>query len=91
MQAVVINDDVAVEDSLYTAGRRGVGTTVLAEKIVGAAAEEKRPLNELAELCHKVNAQGRRSIGARAGPGGYQRHQARRADGCTTPHLFSLE
>ena len=37
--AVVINDDVAVEDSLYTAGRRGVGATVLAEKICGAAAE----------------------------------------------------
>ena len=34
VRAVVINDDVAVEDSLYTAGRRGVGTTVLAEKIV---------------------------------------------------------
>ncbi len=36
---VVINDDVAVKDSLYTAGRRGVGTIVLAEKIAGAAAE----------------------------------------------------
>jgi len=59
VEAVVINDDVAVEDSLYTAGRRGVGTTVLAEKIVGAAAEEKRPLAELTELCRKVNANGR--------------------------------
>jgi len=59
VEAVVINDDVAVQDSLYTAGRRGVGTTVLAEKIVGAAAEEKRPLSELAELCRKVNASGR--------------------------------
>ena len=38
-EAVVINDDVAVEDSLYTAGRRGTGTTVAAEKICGAAAE----------------------------------------------------
>src|SRR5579862_9783157 len=38
VEAVIINDDVAVEDSLYTAGRRGVGTTVLAEKICGAAA-----------------------------------------------------
>ena len=36
VEQVVINDDVAVEDSLYTAGRRGVGGTVLAEKIVGA-------------------------------------------------------
>src|SRR6202049_2126750 len=37
--SVVIDDDVAVQDSLYTAGRRGVGATVLAEKIAGAAAE----------------------------------------------------
>jgi len=44
VEAVVIDDDVAVQDSLYTAGRRGVGTTVLAEKICGAAAEEKRAL-----------------------------------------------
>src|SRR5918911_2707096 len=38
VEAVVTNDDVAVQDSLYTAGRRGVGVTVLAEKICGAAA-----------------------------------------------------
>ncbi len=59
VEAVVIDDDVAVQDSLYTAGRRGVGTTVLAEKICGAAAEEGRPLAEVAELCRKVNANGR--------------------------------
>jgi phosphoenolpyruvate---glycerone phosphotransferase subunit DhaK len=59
VEAVVIDDDVAVQDSLYTAGRRGVGTTVLAEKICGAAAEELRPLSEVAELCRKVNANGR--------------------------------
>ena len=59
MEAVVINDDVAVQDSLYTAGRRGVGTTVLAEKICGAAAEAHRPLKEVAELCRRVNANGR--------------------------------
>lgn len=59
VEAVVINDDVAVKDSLYTAGRRGVGLTVLAEKIIGAAAEQRRPLVEVAELCRKVNAQGR--------------------------------
>jgi dihydroxyacetone kinase-like protein len=59
VEAVVIDDDVAVKDSLYTAGRRGVGLTVLAEKIVGAAAEQGRPLAEVAELCRKVNAQGR--------------------------------
>ena len=40
VESVVIDDDVAVQDSLYTAGRRGVGTTVLAEKIAGARAEE---------------------------------------------------
>jgi dihydroxyacetone kinase-like protein len=57
--AVVTNDDVAVEDSLYTAGRRGVGITVLAEKICGAAAEEGKSLAEVAELCRTVNAQGR--------------------------------
>src|SRR5262245_47257430 len=44
VEAVVIDDDVAVKDSLYTAGRRRVGTTVLAEKICGAAAEQRRPL-----------------------------------------------
>jgi dihydroxyacetone kinase-like protein len=59
VEAVVIDDDVAVQDSLYTAGRRGVGTTVLAEKICGAAAEDGRPLAEVAELCRKVNANGR--------------------------------
>ena len=59
VEAVVTNDDVAVQDSLYTAGRRGVGITVLAEKICGAAAEEGQPLAEVAELCRKVNGQGR--------------------------------
>ena len=59
VEAVVIDDDVAVQDSLYTAGRRGVGTTVLAEKICGAAAEEERSLGDVAELCRKVNANGR--------------------------------
>jgi len=59
VEAVVTNDDVAVKDSLYTAGRRGVGVTVLAEKICGAAAEEKRSLKQVADLCRKVNDQGR--------------------------------
>jgi dihydroxyacetone kinase-like protein len=57
--AVITNDDVAVQDSLYTAGRRGVGITVIAEKICGAAAEERRSLEEVAELCRRVNDQGR--------------------------------
>jgi phosphoenolpyruvate---glycerone phosphotransferase subunit DhaK len=59
VEAVVTNDDVAVQDSLYTAGRRGVGITVIAEKICGAAAEEGKSLAEVAELCRSVNAQGR--------------------------------
>jgi dihydroxyacetone kinase-like protein len=59
VEAVVIDDDVAVQDSLYTAGRRGVGTTVLAEKICGAAAEEKRSLKDVADLCRLVNENGR--------------------------------
>src|SRR3972149_4412856 len=59
VEAVVTNDDVAVKDSLYTAGRRGVGVTVLAEKISGAAAEQRRPLAEVAEICRKVNGWGR--------------------------------
>jgi dihydroxyacetone kinase-like protein len=57
--SVVTNDDVAVQDSLYTAGRRGVGVTVLAEKIAGAAAEEGRSLADVAEIARRVNAQGR--------------------------------
>jgi phosphoenolpyruvate---glycerone phosphotransferase subunit DhaK len=56
---VVVNDDVAVEDSLYTAGRRGVGVTVLLEKLVGAAAEEGRPLPDLVALARSVNDAGR--------------------------------
>src|SRR5574342_177451 len=59
VEAVVTDDDVAVKDSLYTAGRRGVGVTVLAEKIGGAAAEQRRPLKEVADVCRKVNAHGR--------------------------------
>jgi dihydroxyacetone kinase-like protein len=59
VESVVTNDDVAVEDSLYTAGRRGVGITVIAEKICGAAAEEGKSLAEVAEICRRVNGQGR--------------------------------
>jgi len=59
VEAVVVDDDVAVKDSLYTAGRRGVGLTVIMEKIVGAAAEEGRSLQEVADLARKINGQGR--------------------------------
>ena len=59
VEAVVVSDDVAVKDSLYTAGRRGVGTTVLAEKICGAAAERGDALRQVADLCRRVNEWGR--------------------------------
>ena len=67
VEAVVTNDDVAVQDSLYTAGRRGVGITVLAEKICGAAADEGKSLAEVAEICRTVNGQGR-SMGMALAP-----------------------
>jgi dihydroxyacetone kinase-like protein len=57
--AVVVNDDVAVQDSTWTAGRRGVGTTVLLEKIVGAAAEGGANLAECTRIATKVNDHGR--------------------------------
>lgn len=59
VQNILIDDDVAVKDSLYTAGRRGVGTTVLVEKIVGAAAEAGYDLEQCADLARKANSYGR--------------------------------
>ncbi|UGS28200.1 dihydroxyacetone kinase subunit DhaK [Microbacterium resistens] len=59
VRSVTVDDDVAVQDSLYTAGRRGVGLTVLLEKIVGAAAEEGQDLAAVADLAARVNGQGR--------------------------------
>jgi phosphoenolpyruvate---glycerone phosphotransferase subunit DhaK len=59
VNAVITNDDVAVQDSLYTAGRRGVGVTVLLEKIVGGAAEAGADLDAVTALAKKVNANGR--------------------------------
>jgi dihydroxyacetone kinase-like protein len=56
---ILIDDDVAVKDSLYTQGRRGVGTTILAEKICGAAAETGYDLGLLADLCRRINSNGR--------------------------------
>ncbi|WP_136193033.1 dihydroxyacetone kinase subunit DhaK [Actinomyces procaprae] len=56
---VVTADDVAVEDSLYTAGRRGVGVTVIVEKIAGAAAEEGRTLAEVAAVAKRTSEAGR--------------------------------
>jgi dihydroxyacetone kinase-like protein len=73
MASVVTNDDVAVRDSLYTAGRRGVGVTVLVEKIVGAAAEAGADLETCRLLAERVNAQGR-SMGVAL-------------TSCTVPHV----
>ncbi|MCC6905315.1 MAG: dihydroxyacetone kinase subunit DhaK [Anaerolineae bacterium] len=62
VQSILIDDDAAVKDSLYTAGRRGVGATVITEKITGAAAEAGYDLLQCADLCRKVNTSSR-SIG----------------------------
>ncbi|TFD57849.1 dihydroxyacetone kinase subunit DhaK [Cryobacterium suzukii] len=56
VRAVIINDDVAVKDSLYTAGRRGVAGTVLVEKITGAAAERGDDLDAVLAVAEKVNS-----------------------------------
>jgi dihydroxyacetone kinase-like protein len=56
---VLIDDDVAVKDSLYTQGRRGVGTTVLAEKICGAGAQQGYSLDKLSNLGRRINQNGR--------------------------------
>src|SRR6185312_8555507 len=59
VESVVTNDDVAVEDSTWTAGRRGVGVTVLLEKIAGAKAEAGGSLAEVAAVAARVNDRGR--------------------------------
>ncbi|MBO3103236.1 dihydroxyacetone kinase subunit DhaK [Cellulomonas fengjieae] len=56
VRTVVVNDDVAVEDSLYTAGRRGVAGTVAVEKIAGAAAERGDDLDAVAAVAERVVA-----------------------------------
>lgn len=63
---VLMDDDVAVKDSLYTAGRRGVANTVIAEKILGAAARDGASLDALAALGRALNNDGF-SIGAALG------------------------
>jgi dihydroxyacetone kinase-like protein len=54
VESVVVNDDVAVEDSLYTSGRRGVAGTVFVHKIAGAAAEAGLSLSEVREVAERV-------------------------------------
>lgn len=72
VRTVVTDDDVAVKDSLYTAGRRGVGGTVLVEKIAGAAAQRGDTLERVAEIAGRVNSKAR-SMGMALTP-------------CTVPH-----
>ncbi len=59
VESVLLDDDVAVQDSLYTAGRRGTGATVLAEKIAGAKAEAGGSLAEVAGVARRVNERAR--------------------------------
>ncbi|QEU76969.1 dihydroxyacetone kinase subunit DhaK [Streptomyces subrutilus] len=59
VERVLVNDDVAVTDSLYTAGRRGTGATLFVEKVAGAAAEAGASLEEVAEVARRVNASSR--------------------------------
>jgi dihydroxyacetone kinase-like protein len=59
VETVLVNDDVAVQDSLYTAGRRGTGATVIVEKIAGALAEEGGDLAAVAGVGRKVNERSR--------------------------------
>src|SRR4029453_17986350 len=68
VESVLINDDVAVQDSLYTAGRRGLGVTVMAEKICGAAAARGDDLGRVAGLGRGGKASGR-SLGMGLPPG----------------------
>jgi dihydroxyacetone kinase-like protein len=59
VESVLVDDDVAVQDSTFTAGRRGVGATVLVEKIAGAAADEGRGLADVADVARRANAASR--------------------------------
>jgi phosphoenolpyruvate---glycerone phosphotransferase subunit DhaK len=72
VESVLTDDDVAVENSLYTAGRRGVGLTVLMEKLLGAAAEQKASLADIKTLGDRIRNSGR-SMGMALTP-------------CTVPH-----
>lgn len=81
VQKVVVNDDVAVENSTYTTGRRGVAGTVFVHKIAGAAAQSGMEISKVKEIANRVIANVR-TMGMSLGP-------------CTVPALgkpsFSLE
>jgi dihydroxyacetone kinase-like protein len=59
VRTVLVDDDVAVQDSTYTAGRRGTGATVFVEKIAGALAEDGADLDAVAQVARRVNAASR--------------------------------
>ncbi|HEY6574126.1 MAG TPA: dihydroxyacetone kinase subunit DhaK [Mycobacterium sp.] len=59
VESVLVDDDVAVQDSTFTAGRRGVGATVLVEKIAGAAADQGRGIADVADVARRANAASR--------------------------------
>jgi phosphoenolpyruvate---glycerone phosphotransferase subunit DhaK len=59
VETVLVDDDVAVKDSTWTAGRRGTGATVFVEKIAGALAEKGADLAAVAEMGKRVNAASR--------------------------------
>lgn len=67
VETVVVDDDIAVEDSTFTAGKRGIAGTVLVHKILGAAAEEGKSLQEIKEIADKVVAN-IKSIGVALNP-----------------------
>ncbi|KRL90225.1 dihydroxyacetone kinase subunit DhaK [Lactobacillus kalixensis] len=54
VKSIVVDDDIAVENSLYTQGRRGVAGTIFMHKILGAAAQEGASLDEIDKLAHEV-------------------------------------
>ena len=54
VETVVVDDDIAVEDSTWTAGKRGIAGTVLVHKILGAAAEEGLSLQDIKEMADKL-------------------------------------
>lgn len=64
---VLVNDDVAVEDSTHTAGRRGVAGTLIVEKLAGAAAERGEPLDRVAAIAREA-IERTRSFGVALGP-----------------------
>lgn len=83
VESVVVDDDVAVQDSLYTAGRRGVAGTVVVEKCAGAAAERGDDLDAVAAVARHVNDV-TRSMGSHSPPAPSRTPASRRSPSPTT-------